>query len=806
MPTVFKKDGNCENLNNDLVLQFNPPSDHFQNHAYNGIHANQVILTSAPTGSGKTRIIHYAVAYYLKHMPESTVIITTPIKALSNQKYKEFVDDVQKFSDAVGYEVKFGLMTGDIIINPDANCIIMTTEILNESLNNFKKDSAVKETHLKESSIDKLSCVIFDEAHYFNDKDRGHVWESILIKLNQKINVVLVSATFPNIEFYANWLAKVRDRDVCMVLEKKRIIPLIHHIFVNNECITIMKENNFNQQEYDKALKLYKTEQMERMKKHKSNNNYSSIDQLIEYMKKKDILQTLFFVFSKKNCEIFADNVTKTLIDFEQRAEMEKIFESKMNKHKKYEHVDQYIKVKSLLQKGICFHHADMIPVLKEVVEILFAKGLIKILFVTETMAAGLNMPAKAVVFTSLEKYSDEGQRELLPHEYIQMAGRAGRRGYDTIGHVFILPIYDLPDVIQAKNIMDGKMEDIRSRMLVDYSTILKMIGSNNVDMFYEKSLCKVESDSNCNQYLEEYIEKKQLYDEINKSYEFEKDYEILYEYEKKSHNYNGIIIKPPKQIEKQLLKIRKNISTNKEISEKYNNYKYMRELGNELENLNENANYDWISHKKAHIMKILIDMKFIKYNIVPEITISGILAAQINECNPLLLSSILLNDIDDNNVILYGLTPQETVTLLTIFIIDSRLEDRIQLESTTLSQTIINRIKKIHKIIDNYKNIEKLHHYDNDEYWDLSYNYVDAISCWANGGGFAESMELIYGEFASKGGGSFIKHILKLNNIVGDLISLCKVCNNLKLIPTLQEIESLIVRDEVSKSSLYVE
>ena len=176
--------------------------DDFQNFSYNGIHDEKVVLTNAPTGSGKTRVIHYAIAYYIKK--GYSVAVTIPIKALSNQQYRDICNDLKlKLKELVGREVTIGIMTGDRQINPDADCIIMTTEILNESLNKFGDKDYKKELHLKPSFVDRLGCVICDEAHYFNDKDRGKVWESVLIKLKKHINVVLLSATLPNVQWFA---------------------------------------------------------------------------------------------------------------------------------------------------------------------------------------------------------------------------------------------------------------------------------------------------------------------------------------------------------------------------------------------------------------------------------------------------------------------------------------------------------------------------------------------------------------------------------------------------------------------------
>ena len=822
---VHTKTGNYIGEVAPPVIVFDPESDHFQNHSYKGISQEQVVLTSAPTGSGKTRIIHYAIAYYLNM--EFTVAVTTPIKALSNQKYGELLNDfAQKFKDCTGKTITVGLMTGDININPDANVIIMTTEILNESLNNFNDRNGVKKTHLKKTFIEQLGCAIFDEAHYFNDEGRGRVWESILIKMPQHINCVLVSATFPNINNYARWLTRVRHRDVCLVEEHKRIVPLIHYVYARGKLVTIIEQTKFSTLAYGEACELYEKEKKERERAHKSKSNYNAINKVINTMEHREMFPALFFVFSKKGCEDFAQQVVTPLITHEEIKLVNKIFEARLKKHKKNcENTPQYQLIRTLLNKGICFHHANVIPILKEIIEILFAERLIKVLFVTETMAAGLNMPAKTALFASLRKMSNKGMRNLNPMEYIQMAGRSGRRGLDKVGHVIIVPIYDLPESYEIRSIVDGKMENIRSRMVIDYALLLKMIGSGNYMEFINNSLLKEEIDSEASGIEMELQMERKKYEDAIDGFEPNSDFDTLYDNDtsKSEFGSSGFVLTANKKQQKQIENIRKSIKNTPGLNEMYNKYKELKTIDKEIITLEKNLSttYNFIETQTYFLLDILYNMNYVDLpssfesdDDVPNPVISdysvsakGVIAAQINECNPLILSEMMIYDKDnDSNPMLSELTAEEIVAVLAIFIIDSNPDDQILLSDVQIGPKIINRINKIKQIIHRLQCIEDDFSFGNEEFWEISYNLVEALYSWASGSSFITALSLIGGEKASTGGGGFIKHVRKINNLVSDLISLCQICNNMKLLPELQKIEGLIMRNEVTTASLHIE
>lgn len=780
------------------LIKFEPESDEFQKKSYEGINNEKVVLSNAPTGSGKTRIIFYACAYYLNK--GDSVAVTIPIKALSNQKYREFIDDlIPKLENQLGKSFTVGIMTGDTIINPEADLIVLTTEILNESLNCFGDKKGEKKTTLKKTFIERLGCVVFDEAHYINDEDRGNVWESILIKLDKNINTVLLSATFPNVNYISEWLCQVRKREVSIILKKDRAVPLNHYLYndYNDTLQLIMDSNNhFYQSNYDKVI---------------HNGHYSKgiqiLNNCVNYLKENNLLQAIFFVFSKKNCEKMAQQINNSLIDYDERAEIEKIYNSKMYKHEKeYSNTPQFCLAKKLLLKGICFHHAEVIPVLKEIIEILFSKGLIKILFVTETFSVGLNMPTKTVVFTSLIKPTKKGMRLLLPHEYNQMSGRAGRRGKDLIGHVIHIPYYKYHTNMDTKNVLHGNMLEIKSKMKIDYSFILKIYASKmNIINFLERSLFSKELNKDI-KIIETELEN------INKKLP---SYDNIDDLQLKEYKEYLKLLNISKQFGEGLFTVRLSKKQSKRktiLSNKYDKdcnfikFKNSENIINIKKEKEKELNYikNEIPNKIKKIENILKKFKFMEDD--NNINMHGIIAAQINEFNPIILSSMLMydNDITDSKspyCMLYGLEAEEIVALLSIFIKNNN-KNEVYLEDIECTENIKDRIYKIKELINYYYNIEE-NYIDNDDYWELSYSNIEAVYKWAKGGNFVECLQLLN---ETNGGGSFIKNTIRINNTVNDLISLCKICMNTKLLTELSKIEQIILRDQITVKSLYIE
>lgn len=473
--------------------EFKFPLDPFQQHAVAAIKRHENVLVTAKTGSGKTLVGEAQIFESLAK--GKRVFYTTPIKSLSNQK---FYDLKQMFPDQVG------IMTGDIKFKPDAKIVIMTTEILRNLL--FKRNSATRSLGLTaDLSLDDLDAVVFDECHYINDRDRGAVWEETMILLPPEVNLVLLSATIDKPEYFAEWLGQLKQKPIHLISTQYRIVPLQHGLYRGEELLTVMdSKDQFDSGIYKMWIRSRESA-AEAADRHKARvadrrrGGYEDgpvargssqksfmhqLNELIGRLDEKTLLPALFFVFSRKDCERYAGKVEHTLLDSSDTAAVRHIIDFHLHRYGDgLRQMPQYNTLRSLLERGIAFHHSGVLPILKEMVEILFGKGYIKVLFATETFAVGINMPTKTVVFTGYRKFDDGvgGMRILNTDEYIQMAGRAGRRGKDDKGLVLYLPDRDPEEVDDVKRMMTGSKSTFQSRMTFHYDFLLKTFQSGNL-------------------------------------------------------------------------------------------------------------------------------------------------------------------------------------------------------------------------------------------------------------------------------------------------------------------------------------
>ena len=484
----------CSTMPQSLAIEYKFPLDPFQQHAIAAISRHENVLVTAKTGSGKTLIGEYQIAHSLAK--GKRVFYTTPIKSLSNQKFH----DLKNMFPSVG------IMTGDLKFRPDADVVIMTTEILRNLL--FKVDTATRELGITANlSLDGLDAVVFDECHYINDRDRGAVWEETMILLPPAVNLVLLSATIESPEIFASWLGELKKKPIHLISTQYRIVPLQHGLYCGEQLVTLMdNKERFDAGAY-KAWLQHLTQQSKAKDEHKAQvaqrraGGYEDgpvargaagqkafkfqMNELVGRLDEKGLLPALFFVFSRKNCERYAANMEHTLLDSSDTASVKHILDFHLHRYgDSLMRLPQYHTLRALLERGIAFHHSGLIPVLKEIVEILFGKGFVKLLFATETFAVGINMPTKTVVFTGYRKYDDAtgGQRMLNTDEYIQMAGRAGRRGKDDKGLVLYLPDREPEGVSDIQRMMTGARATFQSRMTFHYDFLLKTAQAKNLD------------------------------------------------------------------------------------------------------------------------------------------------------------------------------------------------------------------------------------------------------------------------------------------------------------------------------------
>ncbi|CAL5873845.1 uncharacterized protein PFLUO_LOCUS8128 [Penicillium psychrofluorescens] len=447
------------------------PLDPFQQVAVSSIQREESVLVSAHTSAGKTVVAEYAIAQSLKL--NQRVIYTSPIKALSNQKYREFAAE---FGDV-------GLMTGDVTINPTASCLVMTTEILRSML--YRGSEIMRE----------VAWVVFDEIHYMRDLNRGVVWEETIILLPDKVRYVFLSATIPNAMQFAEWIVKTHDQPCHVVYTNYRPTPLQHYFFpADGEGIHLVVDEKgvFREENFQKAMSAIASKKgddpADAMAKRKGkgkdkktntggNKGSSDIFKIVKMIMLKKFNPVIVFSFSKRECEAGALNLKNlSFNDDSEKAMVVKVFHSAIEMlSPEDQELPQIQNLLPLLQKGIGVHHSGLLPILKETIEILFQEGLIKVLFATETFSIGLNMPAKTVVFTSVRKFDGKSQRWVTPSEFIQMSGRAGRRGLDDRG-IVIMMIGEEMEPAVAKEIVRGEQDRLNSAFHLGYNMILNLM------------------------------------------------------------------------------------------------------------------------------------------------------------------------------------------------------------------------------------------------------------------------------------------------------------------------------------------
>ncbi|XP_076033636.1 exosome RNA helicase Mtr4 [Oratosquilla oratoria] len=441
--------------------------DPFQKEAILCIDNNESVLVSAHTSAGKTVVAEYAIAMCLHN--KQRVIYTTPIKALSNQKYRDFSDE---FTDV-------GLMTGDVTINPNASCLIMTTEILRCML--YRGSEVTRE----------VGWVIFDEIHYMRDKERGYVWEESIILLPTSVRFVFLSATIPNASQFAQWISYLHHQPTHVVYTDYRPTPLQHYIFPGGAegiYLVVDEVGRFREDNFNTAMTILQNAPETQGPRGKKGGVRDGSDcfKLVKMIMERNFAPVIIFSFSKKDCEAYALQMAK--LDFNMAEEKQLVCEVFNNAMSVLSDEDRELpqvqSVLPLLKRGIGIHHGGLLPILKETIEILFGEGLLKALFATETFAMGLNMPARTVLFTSVRKFDGKDFRWLTSGEYIQMSGRAGRRGKDDKGIVIMMTDEKLNESV-AKNLVQGKADPINSAFHLTYNMVLNLLRVEQINPEY---------------------------------------------------------------------------------------------------------------------------------------------------------------------------------------------------------------------------------------------------------------------------------------------------------------------------------
>ena len=769
----------------DVATGYTFPLDPFQKQAIHAIQRDENVLVTAKTGSGKTLVGEYQIEHSLAKGKRA--FYTTPIKSLTNQKFNDL--------KAI-YGPRVGIMTGDIKFCPHADVVVMTTEILRNLL--FKQGATTEALGVTAAlSMDGVDSVVFDEVHYINDPDRGKVWEECLMLLPPSVNLVMLSATIDSPETFAKWVGDLKQRPVHLISTEHRVVPLKHCIpGASGEHEVIMDaRNKFHREVYIAYIRKLKRDDDEQRRQadavharekgdapvEKTVRAQSFIHRMnrsIESLSEARLLPALFFVFSRRQCEQYASKVEHSLLSSEESADVGNIARFHLHRHKELESVGQYHAILDLLKKGVAFHHSGLLPLLKEIVEVLFSRGLVKVLFATETFAVGINMPTKTVVFTSFSKVDNTGQcRMLRAHEYIQMAGRAGRRGKDTEGLVLYLPAHRPESVEDVQAMMTGSAQTLESKMDFHYDFIIKCLQSNgNVgweefmrkSFWFEARLAEIKE-------LEQQIADLQDKTLCLDSEEFQMR-------ERLEDNLRSSAPSDRKDLQRQL-EVWKNRHMGPRWEKGWVYYKECKQAMGRI--VYNSATIEALRKTDVPFLPNLMRMKFVDSE-TGKLSDVGVMASEINEGHPLLMSvgySVKLCE---------GLGAPEIAALLSCFI-DPDPHDY----SPEVPFEIQTHYSRLLAIRDHLRSQEDPK--SPEEYWGVSPFWMCPIYEWARG---EKSLNTICAEYELYEG-NFVKAILKVQAVLEEWTTLATYKQDLEMLELLRDFT--IVRDVVVPASLYL-
>ena len=800
----------------------------FQKYSIQAIIEKQHVLVTAHTGSGKTLPAEFAIQHFKN--TNKKIIYTSPIKALSNQKYHEFTN---KYPD-----ISFGLFTGDIKTNPEADVLIMTTEILMNYLftyiNNADKDDNLLQFQI--NIQEELACVIFDEVHYINDSERGQVWEKTILMLPPHVQMIMLSATIDNPAGFAKWCEKDNsDKQVYLSSTNHRVVPLSHFGFMTttenvyktirdkvvqqqirdntNKLIPIQDHNGkFNETGFTNIIKinkLFSSNNIIQKRKH-------VLNKLALFLRDRDMLPAIAFVFSRKQVEVCAHEITIPLFEQDSkvsstvRYECEQIIRKLSNYHE-YLSLPEYQNLVSLLERGIGIHHSGMIPILREIVELMISKRYIKLLFATESFAIGLDCPIKTAIFTSLTKFDGNHERFLLAHEYTQMAGRAGRRGIDTVGYVVHCNnLFNTPTHNEYMNILGGVPQKLVSKYYISYSLILNLLknGQNkDFHLFSSKSMIQNEINKATSEYennaekLKLLIDEKQTFvNNARTSPDICAQYIELVETIKNSKN------KKRKNAEKDLAKLNdnyKNIISDVKRLEELN--KMNKEYQDNISNIEYTNNF--IKTQTDTVTHTLVNKSFIEYNENEQtysLTNNGIIASNIAEIHPL-INTILVNNLNNFE----NLSSLQIVGLFSCFTDIKVSQDvkvfHVMTEDNQL-KNIINNLQNYYNHFDDYEGEQGMNtgiHYSSS----LQFDIIDISMKWCLCNNVEECKYFIQTELYNKSisVGDFTKAMLKIVTICNEWKNIFEMNNNIDALHKISEIEPMILKYITTSQSLYV-
>ena len=796
------------------------PLHDFQKWCVEAIVEGHHVLACCPTGSGKT----FGGEFALEHMfgKGKKTIYCSPIKALSNQKFYDFSNKYPGIS--------VGLITGDIKTNPDADVLIMTTEILLNKLYQIKSQAKTSVSFDMDIQAD-LGCVVFDEIHMINDVARGHVWEQSILMLPRHIQIVGLSATLDDPEKFAYWLEmrgqKTNDsgKDVFLTRKLIRAVPLIHYSFISTiSCVPkIIKDkalqqeisdiadrpiviqnaagefNDVNYSKVNKVINLFGKHDIRIRRQH-------VLNKVAEHLVQNEMLPALCYVFSRKQLERCAQEMTTNILEFDSKVpytvdrECEQIIR-KLPNYQEYLHLPEYQSLVQLLRKGVGIHHAGLMPVLREMVELLFTRGFIKILFCTETMSVGINLPVKTTIFTEVSKYDGVSNRMLLGHEYTQAAGRAGRLGLDKVGHVIHLNnLFHEYESASYRTMMKGAPQTLTSKFKISYNLLLNLIDTGDTDLvdFSRKSMLTNEIDSELGDLLLR-INQLQMEAYMEKSpFQTRTPIEVVEQYYNLCDQKQSAVNKKRKDIDRQIQAI---VEQYRHLEQDKFVLKKVIDSRRELAQLQSQFDYTskYIDNNVQAILQLLAEQGFVDET-KTKLTPTGIVAGQLRELHCLVFAKLFI-DIQELSV-------KQLVALFSCFTNVNVMDEFKETVPNTDDRQIVRILKNVDEMYGFYMNKEaKELRIDSGMDYTMHYDLINYVGQWCDATNEQECKLVLQRLDTEKliFLGEFVKALLKVNNISAEFERIAEMTGNIEFLSKLKEISQQTMKFVVTNQSLYV-
>ena len=769
--------------------------------------------------------------------------------------------------------------------NPEADVLVVTAEILLNKLyqlksgkteillNKDKSGGTIIKNPSNSFDMDienELACVIMDEVHYVNDKDRGFVWETTMMMLPQHVQMVMLSATIDKPENFAKWCENIHPipRQVYLTNTTHRVVPLTHYSFITatQTAFKTIKDkatqeeirrsidkplviqdpnggfNDINYRTIAKTLKLFDDNDIRIKRQH-------VLNKITEHLVENELLPALCFVLSRKQLEVCAHEVTTNLLEFDSKVpyiidrECDQIIR-KLPNYKEYSHLPEYLDMVALLRKGIAIHHSGVTPILKEMVELLYSKGYIKLLFATETFSVGINMPTKSVIFTDVNKFDGNTNRVLYAHEYVQMAGRAGRRGLDKIGYCFHLNnLFRDTSATAYKTMMNGKPQMLTSKFKISYNLLLNLVDNGDADLvgFAKKSMVTDDLTGKMKHVSSEMDKCQKEIDRLDLCFDtMRTPLTILDQYMDLQMNKDKYANKKRKELEKEMQKIKdehKYVEQDTATIDKWNKKREeLRELRNQYDGLNNYINDDVenvlyllredgflvtltsktitsevsvaseatvISEEIVKIESSITESTLLSETSVEKecLTLKGKMASQLREVHCLVFARLL------EDGILYKLSTIQLISLFSCFTnisVQEGVEDFTPMTDDIVVKGIINSINAMY---DEYQQTEIYYRINTGADYNIHYDLLNYVEDWTKCEN-VDDCKLVLQRLASEKEiflGEFVKALLKINNIGAEMEKIAEMIGNIDFLSKLREIPILTLKYVVTNQSLYV-